>query len=106
MGSKTIFISADHGLALIYFLQSDVASTLREDGFEVVVLVADAMLEKLRDHPSSSGLLLEGLRLDQAARYATREAGELQWWLQFLRRVGGSRRIHAACSWTQGIAVA
>jgi hypothetical protein len=54
------------------------------------------MLEKLRDHPSSSGLLLEGLRLDQAARYATREAGEFQWWLQFLRRVGGSRRINTA----------
>lgn len=96
MGSKTIFISADHGLALIYFLQSDVASTLREAGYEVVVLVADAMVEKLKDHSSSSGLLLEGLRLDQAAQYETREAEEVQWWLQFLRRVGGSRRINTA----------
>ncbi len=96
MGSKTIFISADHGLALIYFLQSDVASTLREAGYEVVVLVADAMVEKLKEHCSSSGLLLEGLRLDQAAQYATREAREVQWWLQFLRRVGGSRRINTA----------
>ncbi|MFQ5921610.1 MAG: CDP-glycerol glycerophosphotransferase family protein [Anaerolineales bacterium] len=96
MGSKTIFISADHGLALIYFLQSDVASTLREAAYEVVVLVADPMVEKLKEHSSSSGLLLEGLRLDQAAQYATREAGEVQWWLQFLRRVGGSRRINTA----------
>jgi hypothetical protein len=24
MGSKTIFISADHGLAIVYFLQTDV----------------------------------------------------------------------------------
>jgi hypothetical protein len=29
---KTIFISADHGLAIIYFLQSDVIKTLLEKG--------------------------------------------------------------------------
>lgn len=107
MGSRTIFISADHGLALIYFLQSDVASTLRQAGYEVVVLVADNMNERLREHSSSRGLLFEGLRLDQAAQYATREAGEVQWWLQFLRRVGGSRRINTAAmdSYVRQVAV-
>jgi hypothetical protein len=30
--TKRIFISADHGLAVIYFLQSDVLPTLLESG--------------------------------------------------------------------------
>jgi hypothetical protein len=96
MSSKTIFVSADHGLALIYFLQSDVVSTLRDSGHKVVVLVADPMVEKLRTSSSELGVQFEGLRIDQAARYASLEAREIQWWLQFLRRVGGSRRINTA----------
>jgi hypothetical protein len=96
MSSKTVFVSADHGLALIYFLQSDVVSTLRESGHEVVVLVADPMVEKLGGHASELGVHLEGLRMDQAARYAGLEAREIQWWLQFLRRVGSSRQINTA----------
>ena len=96
MSSKTIFISADHGLALIYFLQSDVVSTLRKAGFQVVVLVADAMVEVLAREKEGSGIIFEGLRLEQAASYATRESGEWQWWLQFLRRVGLSNRINTA----------
>ena len=96
MSSKTIFIIADHGLALIYFLQSDVVSTLRQAGFQVVVLVADAMVEPLTRESEGSGITFEGLRLEEAAGYATREAGELQWWLQFLRRVGISKRINTA----------
>ncbi len=94
--SKTIFISADHGLALIYFLQSDVVLTLRKTGFRVVVLVADAMVEVLARENEGSGIIFEGLRLEQAASYATQESGEWQWWLQFLRRVGVSNRINTA----------
>ena len=36
MTPKSIFISADHGLAIVYFLQSDVVPTLLEAGVEVV----------------------------------------------------------------------
>ncbi|MFV2044039.1 MAG: hypothetical protein ACC700_12495, partial [Anaerolineales bacterium] len=96
MSTKTIFISADHGLALIYFLQSDVVSTLRKAGFRVVVLVADAMVGPLTQQNAGSGILFEGLQLDRAASFATRERGEFQWWLQFLRRVGSSRQINTA----------
>ena len=94
--SKTIFISADHGLALIYFLQSDVVSTLRQAGFKVVVLVADALVKVLTRENEGSGIIFEGLSLEQAASYATQESGEWQWWLQFLRRVGVSIRINTA----------
>ncbi len=31
---KRLFISADHGLALIYFLQSDVVATLLQRGWK------------------------------------------------------------------------
>nr|MCI0773843.1 CDP-glycerol glycerophosphotransferase family protein [Chloroflexota bacterium] len=96
MSSKTIFVSADHGLALIYFLQSEVVSTLQQAGFRVVVLVADAMVGPLTEQNAGSGILFEGLQLDQAASFAARERGEFQWWLQFLRRVGGSRQINTA----------
>ncbi|MCH8876633.1 MAG: CDP-glycerol glycerophosphotransferase family protein [Chloroflexi bacterium] len=96
MSAKTIFVSADHGLALIYFLQSEVVSTLQQAGFRVVVLVADAMVGPLTEQNAGSGILFEGLQLDQAASFAARERGEFQWWLQFLRRVGGSRRINTA----------
>ena len=107
MSSQTVFVSADHGLALIYFLQSDVVSTLRESGNQVVVLVADPMVEKLAGRASELGVRLEGLRLDQAALYASNEAREIQWWLQFLRRVGGSRRINTAAmdSYVRQVAV-
>lgn len=94
MSSKSVFVSADHGLALIYFLQSDVVSTLRDSGHRVVVLVADSMVDKLNGRASELGVHLEGLRMDQAAHYTALEASEIQWWLQFLRRVGGSRRIN------------
>ena len=96
LNPRTVFITADHGLALIYFLQSDVISTLRRAEIEVVMLVADAMVEPLRQQNGEAGIRFEGLRLDRAAEYATRAAGELQWWLQFLRRVGGSREINTA----------
>jgi hypothetical protein len=37
---KTVFISADHGLAIVYFLQSEVVPTLQ--GLRVVLLTDDA----------------------------------------------------------------
>ena len=40
--SKTIFISADHGLAIVYFLQSEVVPTLIEAGVQVVLLTDEA----------------------------------------------------------------
>ena len=44
---KKIFVSADHGMAIIYFLQSDVVPTLLEAGVEIVVLTDDETKEKI-----------------------------------------------------------
>ena len=91
---QRIFICADHGLALIYFLQSDVLSTLLEADLEVVLLTEDALVEGVQRRFGRDRLTIEGLRLPQANAYANQNAAELQWWGNFLRRVGTSNRIN------------
>ena len=92
--SKKIFISADHGMAVIYFLQSDVVPALLEAGVEVVVLTDDETKEKIAQRFARPGLSFEGLRLREANHYATKFKPRLQWLLAYLRRVGGSWRIN------------
>ncbi|HLE22954.1 MAG TPA: hypothetical protein VI701_01480 [Anaerolineales bacterium] len=90
----TIFVSADHGLALVYFLQSDVMPTLLEAGHKVVLLTDDGLRERIDGEFGRPGMAVEGLRLDRARRYGETIDHERQWWLTFLRRVGASRRIN------------
>ena len=97
--TKKLFISADHGMAIIYFLQSDVIPTLLNAGVEVVLLTDDSLVEKLKTRTTqyairSNQLTFEGLRLKQANKFATTIQPRLQWLLAYLRRVGGSRRIN------------
>jgi hypothetical protein len=92
--TKRIFISADHGLAIVYFLQSDVVPVLLESGIEVVLLTDDALQEQIGQRFGRPGLVVEGLRLAQAAQYVEQNDREIQWWLHFLRRVGSSNRIN------------
>ena len=92
--TKRIFISADHGMAIIYFLQSDVVPTLLEAGVEVVILTDDDTKEKIAQRFARPGLTFEGLRLKQANDYARKVSPRWQWLLVYLRRVGGSRRIN------------
>jgi len=91
---KKVFISADHGLAIVYFLQSDVIPALLEAGVQVVLLTD----ENLKDHIQRSfgcpGLTIEDLRMKQARLYFQRDHNSLQWWLDFLRRAGASNRIN------------
>jgi hypothetical protein len=92
--TKKIFISADHGMAIIYFLQSDIVPTLLDAGVEIVVLTDDETKERIAQKFSRSGLIFEGLKLKEAAAYADKVRPRLQWMLAFLRRVGGSWRIN------------
>ena len=91
---KKIFISADHGMAIIYFLQSDVVRTLLEAGVEVVVLTDDETQSQISSRFGRPGLSFEGLRLKEANAYANKVSPRLQWLLTYLRRVGGSWRIN------------
>src|SRR3972149_250188 len=101
--SKRIFISADHGMAIIYFLQTDVIPSLLTAGHEVILLTDEAIKIKLATRNISSrsetertqhGITIEGLRLKEADQYAATVSPRWQWLLAYLRRVGGSRRIN------------
>ena len=92
--TKKIFISADHGMAIIYFLQSDVVPTLLAAGVEVVVLTDDETRDRIAQRFAQPGLTFEGLKLKQANAYANGFKPRLQWLLAYLRRVGGSWRIN------------
>jgi len=92
--SKRVFISADHGLAVIYFLQSAVVSTLINEGVSVVVLTDDLLVEKVRERFDQPGLTIEGLKLDKVRSYERQHKPSMQWWLHFLRRAGASNRIN------------
>jgi CDP-glycerol glycerophosphotransferase (TagB/SpsB family) len=92
--SKKIFISADHGMAIIYFLQSDVVPMLLDAGVEIVILTDDETKDRIAQRFARPGLTFEGLRLKEANAYATKFKPRLQWLLAYLRRVGGSWRIN------------
>ena len=92
--SQKIFISADHGMAIIYFLQSDVVPTLLEAGVEIIVLTDDETKDHIAQRFARPGLTFEGLRLKQANAFANGYQPRLQWLLAYLRRVGGSWRIN------------
>jgi len=106
MTPAPIFVCADHGLALVYFLQTDVARVLHEAGAEIVLLTDDALVDRIRHRFANLPLVVRGMRLEQVRRYE-RSAYDLQWWLGFLRRVGGSRRINtrAMDSYVQQVAL-
>jgi len=93
MRSKTVWITADHGLAIVYFLQSQVIKELKASGAEIILLTDDSLKEKIADRFKSLELQIEGLKLSEARASASR-LRDIQWWLQFLRRVGGAREIN------------
>ncbi len=91
---KKVFISADHGMAIIYFLQSDVIPNLLKAGVEVILFTDDDIVERISAQFAQPGLIIEGLRLKRANAYFQEVDHRRQWLLAFLRRVGGSWRIN------------
>jgi hypothetical protein len=94
MTTSRVFISADHGLAIVYFLQSDLVPSLLAAGIEVVLLTDDALRPQITQRFGKPGLIIEDLRLKQARHYFQSERNSTQWWLDFLRRAGASNRIN------------
>lgn len=93
---RRIFICADHGLAVFYFLQSDIITTLIEAGIEVVVLTEDHTKDEIMQRFGRPGLIVEGLRLDQLQQYTRQVSPSTQWWLDFLRRAGSAGNTNLA----------
>jgi CDP-glycerol glycerophosphotransferase (TagB/SpsB family) len=95
MTTKRAFIIADHGLSLVYFLQTKVHAVLHGHGIEIVLFTDDDLVGRVRDRFQLPGLIVEGMRLEHVRDYANKSRA-VQWWLGFLRRVGGSNRINTA----------
>lgn len=91
---KTVFICADHGLAIVYFLQTDVVKTILQRGFRVVVLTDDGVADKMREKFGTENLMIEGLRLDRAKAYSRQVDHRVQYWNHFIRWMGGSDRVN------------
>ena len=92
--SKRVFVIADHGLALIYFLQSEVIKTLLKAGVEVIFFTDDDARQAIEARFHQPGLIFEGLRLEQCERYFQSVDPFIQRCLQMLRWAGGSKRIN------------
>jgi hypothetical protein len=89
-----VFISADHGLAIVYFLQTDLLKTLLDSGVQVVLLTDDGLKEQIARKFNQPGLVVEGLRLNQARSYFEKTNHSAQYWMHFMRWMGGSNRIN------------
>ncbi len=96
MTSKTVFITADHGLAVFYFLQSDIVTYLLEARLRVVVLTEDNTRQAVESRFGCPGMIVESLRLDKIQAYTRRVSPSLQWWLDFLRRAGSAPGVNLA----------
>jgi hypothetical protein len=94
--TKRIFLIADHGLALIYFLQSDFTATLLKAGVEVVLFTDDEALPAIAKRFYQPGLTFEPIRVNECNTYFDSVDPIIQRWLDLLRWVGGSRRINTA----------
>ncbi len=92
--SQRIFVCADHGMAIVYFLQSDVVKVLLEAGLEIVLLTDDEIQARIAQRFARPGLTIEGLRLGRAGNFASTVRPRWQWILGYLRRVGGSWRMN------------
>lgn len=94
MRNKCVFISADHGLSLIYFLQTDILSTLLDAGVQVVILTDEGLKDRIAERFAHPGLFFESLRFKECRHYFNHHAHSVQYWLHFLRWMGGSNRVN------------
>ena len=92
--TKHIFLIADHGLSLIYFLQSDLTATLLKAGVEVILFTDDEALPAIAHRFSQPGVTFEGIRAKACDSYLLSVDPPIQRWLDLLRWVGGSKRIN------------
>jgi hypothetical protein len=96
MKTKRVFICADHGLAVFYFLKSDIVATLLKAGVDVILLTEDHTCEAIQERFGRPGLTIEGLRMDQIQAYLRNTSPQVQYWLDFLRRAGAHNGTNLA----------
>jgi len=92
--NKRVFLVANHGLSIVYFLQSEIVSILVESGVEVVILTDGQVKSKIQSMFNLPSVTIESLRLNQVKEYWKKVYPSIQYWLDFLRRAGASNNIN------------
>ena len=83
---KTIFIVLDHGLALAYFLQTDLTRMLLErKDLRIVFLVQDAFLPMVKNEFSHLDVIFEPMREAQVLQYTQHHMAGTQELVDYLR---------------------
>ena len=91
---KTVLLVIDHGLALAYFLYTDLAKKLLDKDLRLVFLVQDDLLPRLRqEYANTPNIVFESLREDQLVRYQKTYRPRLQEMLEYIRGAVASPRI-------------
>lgn len=91
---KTILLFIDHGLALAYFLYTDLAKALVKKDIRLVFLVQDELLPKLKkDYDNEPNIIFESMREDKAEEYKRKYHGSSQEFFEFVRGSVASPRI-------------
>ncbi len=92
--NKRVFLVADHGLSIVYFLQSELVSTFVKSGLEVVILTDGKVKSKIQNLFNQPNVTVESLRLQKVKEYWKKIYPSIQYWLDFLRRSGASNHIN------------
>ncbi len=91
---KTIFVVLDHGLALAYFLQTDLTRMLLErEDVRIVFLVQDAVLPLIQKEFSHPNVTFESMRDGQAGQYAATHLAGVQELFDYVRRTSASPKV-------------
>jgi hypothetical protein len=91
---KTVLIIIENGLALAYFLYTDLAKELLAKNLRLVFLVQDDLLPKLQaDYAGNPNLIFESLREDQLIEYQKTFRPRLQEMVEYIRGASASPRI-------------
>ena len=92
--NKRVFLVANHGLSIVYFLQSEIVSILVASGVEVVILTDGQVKSKIQNMFTQPNVTIESLRLQKVKKYWKTIYPSFQYWLDFLRRAGASNNIN------------
>lgn len=90
---KTVFACLDTGLALAYFLETDLSKLLTRDGVRLVILVKQAYLSTCKENYTQPNVIFESMRDAEAERYRQSHRRRLHVWMEHVRRASASRAI-------------
>ncbi len=91
---KTAFVFIDHGLGLVYFLDTGLAKILTEKGIRLVFLVQDEILSKMREkYGENKNLFFDSNHERDIKKYQNERLPTLQYLMEHIRDSSASNKI-------------